>query len=264
MPVPSLSVVRENLESRLDELRAHVFGAQRVEVRAMAVQSVCDHLRRLGLCALLGEASLREYVAGLHASAQAYLHVLRQVKWDELVDSYSLCASRARPFYDAVAIEDWETARAIAAASAQQHAEEDESADDFAYARLLMACTAEGESARDAEAHWLARLEQTAPDGDFRVDVCRALHEKREDDFEEAFVRFLEERETEARKESKRSSADVEWKATERAVFIEGLALARVARRRDLTLAGTYRGLPPLALEPLRGGYPPADAWRTR
>lgn len=264
MPAPSLSVVRENLESRLEELRAQAFSAKRVEVQAAAIQHVCDHLRRLGLCALLGQADLGGYVAGLHASAQAYLFVLRRVAWDDLVDGYYLCASRARPFFDAAAIEDWDTARAIARASAPRRWDEDESADDFGWARFLMACAEDGDAARDAEARLLAQLAQDAVDGDVRVELAHALHARSEDDFEPALARYLDTRETEARAEGASSAADPEWKATERAVFVEGLALVRLAARRGLALSSQYRGLPPLALEPVRGGFPPAEAWRTR
>ena len=263
MPAPSLSVIRENLESRLGELRVHALSAPRVEVRAAAIQQVCDHLRRLGLCALLGQADLGRYVAGLHASAQAYLFVLQHVAWEDLVDGYYLCASRARPFYDALAIDDWSTAHAIARASAQRRWDEDESAEDFAWTRLLMACPGDGEASRDVEARLLAQLEREAEDGDVRVALGHALHARSAEDFEPAFVRYVAEREEAARAESASSAADPEWKATERAVFVEGLALARLAARRGISLVDTYRGLPPLAMKPLRRNLPPADAWRT-
>lgn len=260
MPAPTHAIVEDNLLFRLDALRAAALGGRPIEERGRLVLEVCTRLRRLGLVALLARGDVRAYAADLHASAQEYLRLLGQVRWDAVGDRYWLCASRAHPFFDALAVEDWEGAGAIAAAAAPVRSPGDEFADDFAFVRRVMAMA--GPSSPDAEARLMAQLEAEAAESDPRVGVCRALHEKDADGFEEALARLAREREAKVAARVHEVGVEGAWHATERFVYVEGLALVRVAARRGLTLEGRYPGLPALALGPMPRPFPTTDAWR--
>ncbi len=232
LPSASNAIVRDNLEFHLERQLPVALGSGPVEERAAATLRVCESLRRLGICALLGKGDTAKFTAGLHASAQAYLALLRSVRWSEVTDRYHLCASRAQPFFDAVAIEDWKTARAIAAATAQDRSEPDEYADEFAYARLMMAMV--GEPGGEAEERkWLRafQTEAASSDDDTRWDVVKALSDRSDPQFEKALKRYLDRREFEIEERLKQVGVEGEWRATERHVSIEGVAFlpARLA-----------------------------------
>jgi hypothetical protein len=259
---PHLNVTRENILFRLKDLIKLVERPQRVEVLAATIQAICEQYRRLALCELLADADLRAFRNSLYASGQAYLYLLSRVDWADLVDRYYLCASRAQAFFDSVAIDDLASARTMAKRSAQEFSEGDEYPEDFAYMRFLMAAVEPGPGPQDDEAAWLKRLKDSMPASDSRLGVCQALNARSAPKFEKAFARLILDRELAMDEALKEPTTDPEMKITERHVFIEGLAILRLASTRGLSLERDYRSIPPLALTPSASPYPGPTAWR--
>ncbi|MGC3997784.1 MAG: hypothetical protein QM767_09945 [Anaeromyxobacter sp.] len=180
-----LDVARDNLAFRLDELLRHLGTVARVEVRAAAVDGIAEHYRQLAIAELLAEADTGAFFRDLCASGLAQAAVLEEVRWDQVMDFQYLCASRCRPFHDAVAAGDEETAIRIARASRPGWSREDETEPEYLRAQLLLALVAPDRPAAPAADALLVRLEELSdPADDPRTAACLALHRRDADGFD--------------------------------------------------------------------------------
>jgi hypothetical protein len=126
--------------------------------------------------------------------------------------------------------------------------EGEEYPDDFEYAQLLHALVL-GESAPPpGPREILGRLEK-ATDGEAtpRSVICRALLDKDQNGFDKAVADLIEERVEEYASDPNGLRPDPDRFDTEKALFIEGLALLRIGESRGLRTAKEYRFMPDLA-----------------
>jgi hypothetical protein len=257
-----LDLVRSNLEFTLGELLDYLATPRRVEVEAAAVQKICDVHRRIGICHLLAEADAPPFFAHLSHSANAYLATMRKVRWDGVVDLYYLCASRAAPFFDALAGANLQAAVAIGSHSRSTWAEGDEYEDDFAYVRTVMALLGGGAApASDAHA-WVDRLRGAAGEDDPRTGVCAALRDGAATDFEAALRRLAAAYATRMDDERKNGAADPNELATEGRLFVQGAALARLALLRGIEVERKFRLVPEAAYRKPVTVFPDVSTWR--
>ncbi|WNG20180.1 Imm49 family immunity protein [Cystobacter fuscus] len=259
----SLEIDQENirfiLRSLLDSLRS---GPQPLELEGVTTQEISIRYRRLAICSLLLDASTASFYRLLSHSSQAYLSVLRKVDWSTIASSYYLCASRALPFFDAIAASDLGTARDIAQASALSWMEEDEYEDDFLYMRFLMELTSDRQS--PGLARMLQRFRKVAAgSAPARLKVCEALIARDGAAFGAAMEELELERQEELERLRRNSGTDPQRLSTEAHVFIEGLAVVRLAGMVGIETAHQYPGIPSLVVATSKAVKPDPQAWWT-
>jgi hypothetical protein len=180
----------------------------------------------------------------LQRSGAAYSYFL------ELAADGDKVTSRAAPFFDAVASGDRVLSQAIASHASRQQKPDRELPDDFLYVRLLMdrffgrATDAETVSALGA---FEAALEGT---GTPRFEVCQALVSGDPSAFHDGFMSLVDAHRawyTTGLQEGR--IAEEDW-AIDGCIFIEGLALLRLAVMAGIPLEEEYPLVPSVALRP--------------
>jgi hypothetical protein len=260
---PDYPLLRSNLEFELGELSEFLAAAKPVETEGAAIRAAGKLLRRLGICHLLEEADGAAMADRLAASGRAYLAFLPRVRWGELRKPYELCASRADPFFDALAAGDVDGAAEIGRLSAPRWFDGDEYEEDFAWVRCLMALLGDGKATSpDLEQH-LATLHRSAAETDEqKVALCDALHSRSQDDLDEAFAAHARARQDAVREERKNPVVEPSWLATEAYVDVEALALVRLATLRGLRPPADLRFAPRAARNARLVRVPAANDWR--
>lgn len=211
------------------------------------VDAVCQHFQVLATGALLLEGSTRFFLQNL---AQAAENWRRLLVWLERQGWTPPPATWNVPLLDAVAAEQWTLAAEVATRSARQWQRGEEYEDDFAWAAVLQALVLPEPSGRASLAERLERLQavgaetqgpQLALASALQAGDGRGFHQA----FEAAHAAYEEVTERHARMNTlpRRSFLP------RRYLWMEGLALLRLAERAGLPPPGSYlRYCPRLAL----------------
>lgn len=187
---------------------------------------VWEAFRVRGICTFLMECDAVALYQDLHRSGEAFLYYLQYMAGkDEKVTSQSL------PFFDVIACADWESATNICRYSRHTYNSNEEYKDDFLYVYFLMKYFFLEAGVSEAE-DILEDFEQNLGDEpDPRFDLCTSLFERNAQDFEEALCSMIF-----AFKENYSTRfydgliSEEEW-VVKSSLYIEGLALLRLAER---------------------------------
>jgi hypothetical protein len=185
-------------------------------------------------------------------SREAYLLRLRQ----EGISDHHGCSGRYESLLDAVAAGDLPLARHIADLSPGEWQEQHEYEDDYCYAQCLHRFI-RAEPPRDQLdtlfGRWAVYLDgkDTA-----RLNVCQALSTQEQKAFEEAFEALLDEQQAKIGADKERGQFEDPSVVAQRRVFVEGLALLRLADIRGLNTQQEYRYCPSLARVPMINPFP--------
>jgi hypothetical protein len=218
--------------------------------RAQSVDDIgrlCNDLsgiyRTLGLCELLLEADTEQFVLCLVDSALMRRYFLERCKHEGRWDHPECRASYIAPFCDAVAVGQRSVAVDIKRSTPPSRFEGYEYESDHAYAWMLM-CLADPEASGDVLECMLHDYE-VALGGrpEARLAVCRALVEQNEAAFHPAMLELLAQFEAGVEQAEARA---YRFDDHER-IFVEGLALLRLADDRGIATSEHYRYCPALA-----------------
>jgi hypothetical protein len=209
---------------------------------------ISRHYRALGICSLLVEGDIDEFFHNLIRSAQTRQYFLDRCRQENYLSDFYLAASFNGPFFDAVAANQFQLAGAIARLSPQEWHERDEYEDDFAYAHFLHGLVLNQTEGLAQGPAILERFER-ALEGPLspRLAVCKAMLTRDTDDFESAFGELLAAREAEMAAARLTVAAEEETFEPESGVFVEGLALLKLAGRLGVTPAPEHTMCPSMA-----------------
>jgi hypothetical protein len=217
---------------------------------------VCGKLRALGIMTLLTKADTDTFCHNLIRSGMARQTYLRRCRESGLMEDHHRASGRYEPLMDAIAAGDLGLAARIAALSPTDWMDGHEYEDDYCYAQLLHMLVA-GEPDEAKAAALTARFEaymEGRPNP--RLDVARSLWERNQDGFSAGFEPLLRERETRIARDVERGAFQKPEVIAERRVFVEGLALLRLAEIRGLATETEYRFCPSLARRPMSRAFP--------
>ena len=217
---------------------------------------VSEKLRGMAIIVLLTKGDTDTFYHNLIRSGMARETYLRRCAESGLLDDHHRAAGRYEPFLDAVAAGDFVLARRIAQLSPVEWMEEHEYEDDYCYARSLFAFASEPPD-NDLIPGLLARFEAFLErQGSARLAILRALLEKSQIDFDVAFDDLLRERTARIRADIARGQFEKPARVAQRKVFVEGLALLRLADARGLETEPEYIYCPALARKPMKRPFP--------
>jgi hypothetical protein len=212
-------------------------------------------LRALAIIVLLVEADTDYFCHNLIRSGRARETYLRRTRDAGLLDDHHRASGRYEPLLDAVASGDLALARRVVAVSPTDWREGHEYEDDYCYAqllhRLMFPATPEAELVG-----LLARFEayqDGAPSP--RLDICRALASRDQAGFETAFAGLIADRTMFIEQEKARKEEEPRVIAA-RQVFVEGLAILRIAEHRALATEPEYLYCPSIARAPMTIPFP--------
>lgn len=243
------------LEEALDEISV---GSSSADVYFTVVQSY----RILALCALLLEADPTKFAAHCARGAFARLAFLRKIETADNVHPKYVCASKDIAFSAALAAGAMEAASELAKRSPDRYFSAYEYEDDFLFFHFMHRAVmnpTEDQSLGHIIDRWTEVL-----DGESSgyLEVCRVLWLRDQSQLPEALYALTETRQTQLERYQSALNFSPELYATEGKVFLEGVALLRLAEMRGLQPDAEYRFIPGIARVPLDLELPPFDSWR--
>ncbi|MFP2926891.1 Imm49 family immunity protein [Pyxidicoccus sp. 3LG] len=256
MSIKSLELTNSNLEVTIG-LRHEALRQGAPE--AVKILKLCSELRRLGCGALLASYDTERFGRCLFCAADLYLQLLEgKAGWPHL-DPYDMARSRGQPLLDALAIGDWGLAARVGRSMEPRWREGLEYEEDFCFFECLplLATLAAGQPPADAALQdSLDRMRRATQGIDYpRLGVLEALVQVDAEHFEEALLPLIAEHKAEVARQRKSGLGDAVFLRTEAHVFVEGIALVRLARALGLRTRSQYPLIPPAALKPLPGPF---------
>jgi immunity protein 49 of polymorphic toxin system len=216
---------------------------------------VVDLYRTVAICALLHDGSRAAFLENLQKSGAASAFALPRLA------KGSVAASKLSGFFSAAACGDLETARAISKAAPDAWSSDLEHEDDFLYTRFLMELFCLGATKSRLQA--IAERLGVVTDGEAspRREICEAMLARDAGRFEAGLELWLAERRDFYREhwECDQVTED-EW-ATDGQVFVEGIALVKLARKLGLVTQPEYLFIPAAVLERDVGNVS-LESWR--
>lgn len=233
-----LPIIRANAEYDLKNVSPFVI---RGNMKKKFIDLMCRAYRTKGICSFLLEGSTQQLHMNLQKSGAAFLHYLMRAQDAEKI------TSRAKPFFDAVASGDFGNDRDIATYSRGTWNQAEEYEDDFLYVFFLIKkffLNADEEECGGL----IDDFERVVEGADsLRLDVCKAYSDQDEQSFDEALNSLILEHQDYYQGGFERDEILEEDWATEGQIFIEGLALVRLAERLGFYVQKDYLLVPSLA-----------------
>ena len=260
-----LDIIRANATAMLEEALASIRRRDAREQHGLAYFEAAYMYRRLAICELLAEARADRFHAFLRKSGHARLHFLRLVAAGHPTQPLYVCGSENRSLFDAIASGDTHLAAGIARLSTDKPNLAYEYEDDFLLyefvRRQVLSLDTPTPGQWPGFASLLARWEAVLEgEEEPYLDVCRALLARDAEAFEQALLELIaaRARRFEDLTDESGPQADIRW--TEGPLFINGLALVRLAEHAGIRTAREHPTIPGLARSPVT--LPPeVEAW---
>lgn len=242
------------------QLQRALEAVEEGDANAEDLATITFSYRILGICALLRDMDGESFTQSLRKSGLARLHLLKQRSTQAPLPNHVLAISKDTGFIAALAAGDLDTATRIAEHSPGAFIDGIEYEEDFLFfhfqQRLLSTPTKQVELQGILD-RW-TRVVEGEPTA--YLAVCQALLEQNEVSFCSALDAVLETRKEQLRMYGKQLDFDRELGATEGKVYLNGLALVRLAQSLKLAVPERPELIPRQAREascpPL-----PEDAW---
>jgi hypothetical protein len=217
---------------------------------------VSDKLRCLAIIALLVNADPDNFYHNLIRSGISRKTYMERLKKKGIEQDHHRVSGRYEALLDAIAASDLELARRIAALSPDTWQKGHEYEDDYCYAQILH-CLIQDAPAEKEIAPLLTQLE-TCLKGEpsARLDLCRALTARNQVEFDDAFEMLLKEQEAKIAADKARAQFEEPIVMANRMVFVEGLAILRLAEKQGLKTQSEYLYCPSLARVPMKTPFP--------
>jgi hypothetical protein len=214
-----------------------------------------EALRAHAILRLLVDADVDGFATDLVTSGFGRRSLLRRAA-REGYTGYLLASGRSNALFDALAADDLDLARELHAVAPPTWRQGDEYEDHFWYRRIL-GLVASGAAAADLDPALVA-LERAAEGAGAAIALCRALQARDADAFAEAFHARIAERRAEVAEDLPLADDHLPT-ALGTKLFVEGVALLKLARAAGLPVAREYPMCPALALLSRRNPTRPPD-----
>lgn len=207
---------------------------------------ISSKFRALAIMALLVKGDNTLFCHNLIRSGLARRAYLRRVRAESRLEEHHFASGRYGALLDSIAAGDITLARELGNLAPSEWRQQHEYEDDYCYARIirLLLDSAE-ESALPVLFLQFERYVDGAPNP--RLDVSRALAARDAEAFETAFTDLLRDRQLQISADEDRGQLETPEVMAERQVFVEGLALLRVASFLGIETQREYRYCPGVA-----------------
>lgn len=215
-----------------------------------------DKLRVLAIITLLTEGEVDHYYHILIRAALTRVKYLEKLSSNGITDDFHQGSARYEPLLNTIAANDFEVASRIVKLSPNDFRTETEYLDDYCYAQLLHQIVTDTASEESTESLFVDFEDFLDGDSSSRLDVCRAVVLGDQASFDEAFESLLDDHELEIVAAKARGQIENPGNMAQRQLFVEGLALLRIAERKGLATATDYRFCPGIARVPMVVPFP--------
>lgn len=233
-----LPIIRANAEHDLNNALPFILHGN---IKKKYIDLICRAYRMRGICSLLLEGSPQVLHKNLQKSATMFLRFLI------VANDAEKTSSEGTPFFDSIACKDFAVARDIAIHSRHTWNQEEEYEDDFLYVIFLMKKFFF--DTKNEEIQTIVENFERILDGAdcVRLNICKAFLDHDGQAFDQALSFLIAEHEEYYQGAMERDEILEEDWATEGQLFIEGLALVRLAESLGLWTQKDYLFIPSLA-----------------
>jgi hypothetical protein len=220
-----------------------------IQEAGAAYEEFVENLRGHAILYLVVDAKPERFFSDLIVSGYAWRECLQRAKAANHRD-YCSALSNADSFFDAIAGDHIPLALEVFDLAAAEWMKGDEYEETFCWVRFMGLFAKHGNAA-GAELDAVLERFETALEGipSGRLEVCRALRTEDKDAFEVAFAELHEDWEQDCFDVRFRAEEEPLFAATSQ-IFVEGLAVLRLAQREGIPMTRTLRGCPALARRP--------------
>ncbi len=215
---------------------------------------VSTKLRAMAIFRLLADGKTNSFYHNLIRSGMVRRRYLQRCRDENFLDDHFRGSGRYLPLFDTIAAGDFILAGEIIDLSPTEFMRGHEYEDDYCYAQIVHGLLTGGNT---PGASFLARFErylEGSPNGRFLV--ARSLLETDQPAFDSAFERLLSDREREIAADKKRGQIESPPIVALRRIFVEGLAVLRVAGKLGLKTEEQYLFCPAIARAPMTEPFP--------
>jgi hypothetical protein len=215
---------------------------------------VCGKLRTLAISILTAQGKVDGFYHNLIRSGLVRERYLKRCIDEGHLDDHHRSCGWYSPVMDAIAAGDFDLAKRIAELSPVDFRPGHEYEDDYCYIQLIYGLIgAAARPAQDLLAEFAAYVEdQPNP----RLDVIRSLLEKNQTNFDTAFEALLEDHRRQIDEEIEGGRMEDVHVNADRRIFIEGLAILRLAEKAGLRTEEEYLFCPSIARIPMTVPFP--------
>lgn len=256
-----LKITQSNAHSILRDA-LNIIAVQGVAERSGRAYSVAAWMyHRLALCELLTRVRADRFQVYLCKSALIRVQFQRLVASGRTFEASTVCSSRSFSFVDAVSAGQLDLAAEVARLAPDQHLPRAEYEDDFLLQRFMQKRLLNLHAGADHDLQALLERWEQVVAGEHApyLDVCRALLGADAEAFHEALLAAIEEHRRDFRQ---KDAHDDDARRTDGAVFMNGLALLRLAELGGLSTQREYPNVPHMARLPVGDLLLSSDAWK--
>lgn len=210
--------------------------------------TIGQKLRSLAIIALVSKGDRTLFGQNLIRSGRVRVAYLRRLHREDIENDHHSASGRIDGLMDALAASDLELGREIVGASRTSWLQGSEYEDDFCYAQLihrLLSQEKEDEAVTNAIVEQFEKVLDGRPSA--RLDVCRALRNREQAAFDEAFDDLVHEREGKIADDKARFQLEEPEAMSQRLIYVEGLAVLSLATLQGLKTEADYLFCPLIA-----------------
>jgi Immunity protein 49 len=211
-------------------------------------------LRMLACFRLLKDGRPDSFYHNLIRSGMTRRHYLNRCIAEGALEDHFRGSGRYLPFCDSVAAGEFELASSIIELSPAEFLRGHEYEDDYCYGRILYSVFSGTNEELPVLLTRFADYLEGAENG--RLLVASALAQRDQSAFEKAFEHLLLDREQEIAADAARGQIGSPQVIMGRRIFIEGLAILRIAERLGLSTEDEYLFCPSIARVPMTRPFP--------
>ncbi len=246
---PKLAFVEKNSGMLIEEMLTD--GLDPAGANLAQILDLCLHYRRVGVCRWFMRGDADALFAELTNSAWVYGAWVKQHPADDQ------CTSHVAPFLDALVAGADAAAKDLIAHQRATWNEDTEYEEDFCYARILHLLVANDRAGIPA---LLTQWTVVSGGGEPRHRICTALLNGDVAGLDDGLAALLEEWEDEVA--ARRNTGDPDAGVTTDRLWLEGLALLKLARRARLEPQLSHGALHTALLVPPSKPLPGPDDWK--
>jgi hypothetical protein len=204
-------------------------------------------LRSLAIMALVSKGDRLLFGQNLTRSGRVRLAYLQRLRSEGTGNEHDGASARIDGLMDAVAASDLSLGLEIVAASRRSYLLGAEYEDDFCYAQLIHRLVSQesDEPATSALIEQYEKVLEGQPSA--RLDVCRSLLNRDQSAFDKSFDSLIHEREEKIAADKARFQLEEPEVMSQRLIFVEGLAVLRLATLHGLKTEPDYLFCPSIA-----------------
>lgn len=243
----SLKIFKSDLMLQVNHLEKSIQAAQAKgeSINPNCWAEVWQYYRAAAISILMADGDKKQFFQRLFTSASARKHYLTLVKDGQIKASHHYRASELNPYFDAVIAGEFSLANEIASLSPADWNEDYEFEDDFCYAQFLFALIRQQGQLEASDKAWLNRFEAALEGDDSqRLVWCQAICEQDSEAAVAAVLALHDEWKTFYKEKNARLPMKDWGFLTEKALFMEGIALLTIMDGLKLPCEQDYPDMP--------------------